>query len=98
MCLSETYSKVRIDKYFSHAFPIQNDLKKDASRRWFSSSLWRIAVYSEDVNFLGKDTDALKQTNTINARKENLIWTKSGQCRYIFSLVTRMQDEITVRR
>jgi hypothetical protein len=27
MCLNETHSKVRIGKYLSHTFPIQNDLK-----------------------------------------------------------------------
>jgi hypothetical protein len=32
MCLNETYSKVRIGKYLSNNFPIQNDLKqRDAS-------------------------------------------------------------------
>jgi hypothetical protein len=28
MCLNETYSKVRIDKYRSDKFPIQNGLKQ----------------------------------------------------------------------
>jgi hypothetical protein len=28
MCLNETYSKVRIDKYFSDSFPNQNSLKQ----------------------------------------------------------------------
>jgi hypothetical protein len=28
MCLNETYSKVRIGKYLSHSFPIQNCLKQ----------------------------------------------------------------------
>jgi hypothetical protein len=28
MCLNETYSKVRIDKYLSNSFPIQNDIKQ----------------------------------------------------------------------
>jgi hypothetical protein len=28
MCLYETYSKVRIGKYLSDTFPIQNDLKQ----------------------------------------------------------------------
>jgi hypothetical protein len=28
MCLNETYSKVRIGKYFSDSFPIQNGLKQ----------------------------------------------------------------------
>jgi hypothetical protein len=28
VCLKETYSKVRIGKYLSHSFPIQNGLKR----------------------------------------------------------------------
>jgi hypothetical protein len=28
MCVNETYSKVRIGKYLSHSFPIQNGLKQ----------------------------------------------------------------------
>jgi hypothetical protein len=30
MCLNETYSKIRIGKYLSDTFPIQNGLKQDA--------------------------------------------------------------------
>jgi hypothetical protein len=30
MCLNETYGKVRIGKYLSDNFPIQNGLKQDA--------------------------------------------------------------------
>jgi hypothetical protein len=30
MCLNEMYSKVRIGKYLSDNFPVQNDLKQDA--------------------------------------------------------------------
>jgi hypothetical protein len=29
ICLNETYSKVRIGKYFSDKFPIQNDVKQE---------------------------------------------------------------------
>jgi hypothetical protein len=29
ICLNETYSKVRIGKYLSDNFPIQNDLKEE---------------------------------------------------------------------
>jgi hypothetical protein len=31
MCLNETYSKVRIGKYLSGMFPIQNGLKQEAA-------------------------------------------------------------------
>jgi hypothetical protein len=31
MCLNETYSKIRIGKYFSDSFPIQNGLKQRAA-------------------------------------------------------------------
>jgi hypothetical protein len=37
MCLNETYSKVRVDKYLSDKFPIQNGLKHgDSYRHSFS--------------------------------------------------------------
>jgi hypothetical protein len=40
MCLNKTYSKVRIYKYLSDNFPIQNGLKKDMFyHRYFSTFL-----------------------------------------------------------
>jgi hypothetical protein len=45
MCLNETYSTVRIGKYQSDKFPIQNGLKQeDALHHCFSTLLWNMPL------------------------------------------------------
>jgi hypothetical protein len=45
MCLSETYSKVRIGKHLSESFPIQNGLKKEMFYHYcFPSLLWNMPL------------------------------------------------------
>jgi hypothetical protein len=45
MCLNKTYSKVRISRYLSDMFPIQNDLKKEMIyRHCFSTLLYNVPL------------------------------------------------------
>jgi hypothetical protein len=72
MCLSETYSKVRVGERFSDKFSVQNDLKQGynlsplffdfASDYAVRMSIWthQLLVYADDVNLLGDSLNTMK--------------------------------------
>jgi hypothetical protein len=78
MYLNETYSKVRIRKHLSDAFPIQSGLKQgDALALLFLSfaleyavrKVWnrvgthQFLVYADDVNILGEGINSAKKAH-----------------------------------
>jgi hypothetical protein len=79
MCLNKTCSKVRIDKYLSHSFPIQDGLKQgDALSPLPFNSALKYAIRNVQNNQLGlklneaHHTCILPYTDDVNLLGDNI--------------------------
>ena len=74
MCLNETYSRVRLDKYLSDMFPIKNGLKQGDA---FSQLLFNFAL-DYAIREVRVDQDGLKLNGThrlsVYADDVNMLW------------------------